>query len=110
MIVVVRVISTELDSLARRVVKFFKLGKNVHTARQAAPFGFDSNPIPKNMQAIFAETSVDGRPVIIGYLNLDQIVSEGESRMYSVDTDGNLKMYVTCKSDGTLLLLSLIHI
>lgn len=96
----VKVLSTAFDSVLRRITKFKWMGNDVQTAREAGPYGFDSNPI-RNMIAIYAPID-DGKSVIIGYINKNQLAQVGESRMYSTDADGDLKTYVLCKNNGVL--------
>jgi len=82
-----------------RSLKVFQFGAK--TADVAAPFGDDSAPL-ENMSAIFADTSNIGEPVIIGYLNKNQIATEGEKRIFSLDPDtGNISFAVHLRTDGT---------
>jgi hypothetical protein len=102
MIQLVKSISTEFDKLNRRVLKFFRFGNaDVQTAIQTAPYGIDANPI-KDMVAVYAETSEKGRPVIIGFLNKNQLADKGELRLYSTDSDGEVKFYTWLKKNGTM--------
>ncbi len=97
----VKVISTKIDNLNMRVVKFFRLGKSdVQEATEVSPFGIDSNPI-KDMIAVYASTGEKGDTVIIGYLNKKQIAAVGETRIYSTDANGNVKISIHLKNDGT---------
>jgi hypothetical protein len=96
-----KVISTRYDSLNRRIVKFLRFGRSdVQECQQAAPFGIDSNPV-KDMIAVYSPTAEDGKNVIIGYLNPNQLAEVGETRLFSTDSDGNLQFYVHLKNDGT---------
>ncbi len=98
----VKVISTEIDNLNRRVVKFLRMGKSdVQTSIEALPYGIDSNPI-KDMVAVYAPTGEKGKTVIIGYLNKNQIADIGEVRTYSTNEDGEEQFYTWLKNDGTL--------
>lgn len=98
----VKVISVELDSLQRRVVKVLRMGKgDIQTSDQVAPHGIDSYPV-KDMTAIYAQTEQKGETVIIGYLNKNMLAAIGETRMYSTDADGGLKTFVWLKNDGTI--------
>lgn len=102
MINLVKVISSAFDSVKRRIVKGYAMGtSDVRTAFEASPYGIDSNPIA-NMRAIYAETAVKGQPVIIGYVNKNQLADVGENRIYATDKDGNLKFYIWQKADGTV--------
>lgn len=97
----VTVISTKLDDVSRRLVKFTRLGKNdVQETEESAPFGFDSNPI-KDMVAVYSPTEQNGQPVIIGYINKNQLSAVGESRIYSTDAAGELSFFLHLKNDGT---------
>lgn len=98
----VKVISTELDNLTRRVVKYLRLGKSdVQTSLQSACFGIDSNPV-KDLVAIYGQTGEKGKTVIIGYLLKGQLTATGETRLYSTDADGALKTFIWLKNDGTI--------
>jgi hypothetical protein len=98
-----RVISTFFDDALSRVVKVYKSGKNVHSAKQAAPFGVDSNPIA-NMVAVHAATTVDGRPVIIGYVDKNLIADVGEIRIFSTNEDGDVETFIHLKNNGQIVL------
>ncbi len=97
-----KIISTEIDNLAQRVAKFLRFGLNdVQTAKQTAPYGMDSNPI-KGMIAIYGATSDKGKPVIIGYINKNQLADVGEARIFSTDANGALKTYIWLQNDGIM--------
>lgn len=85
----------------KRILKVTQFGTK--TAKECAPFGFDSQP-PQGMTAIYAETSNADESVIIGYINKNQLVGVGESRMYSVDGSGAVVAYVLCDSAGRISL------
>lgn len=97
---VVKTISTQIkDSI--RFIKFLRMGRSdVQESRQVAPYGTDSNPI-KDMVAIYAPTGEDGKTVVIGYVNKNQIADVGEHRIFSTNTNGDVQMYVHLKNDGT---------
>lgn len=98
----VKVISTEIDSLKRRVIKVLRFGKSdVQTAIECSPYGVDSNPI-KDMVAVYGETTEKGKVNIIGYINKNQKAGVGELRLFSTDSDGVEKFYTWLKSDGTI--------
>lgn len=98
------IISTSFDKLKRRLVKIRRFGNDdVQEPFQANNFGVDSNPI-KGMVAVYSSTSENGKNVIIGYLNKDQLADVGETRMFSTDSNGNLKTFVWLKNDGTMQL------
>jgi hypothetical protein len=101
---ITKTISTQLDSLKNRVVKVLRFGKtDIRTAKEAAPYGTDSNPI-KGMTAVYAQTSNKRDRVIVGYLNKNQLADVGEHRIFSTDSNGDLQFYVWLKSDGTMQL------
>lgn len=95
----VTIISTVVES-GLRIVKFFHLGKNVKTSVQAAPWGVDAHPV-KDAIAVYAETGVKGKAVIIGYLNVNALAAVGEHRLFSTDADGAVQFYIHLKNDGT---------
>ncbi len=98
----VTIISTEIDGLAQRVSKFLRFGLNdVQTAIQTAPYGMDSNPI-KDMIAIYGATSEKGKPVIIGYINKNQLADVGEARIFSTDENGVLQTFIWLQNDGIM--------
>lgn len=97
----ISVISTEVDNMQRRIVKFLRMGKkDIRTSLETSPYGVDSNPI-KGMIAIYGETGQNGQTVIVGYINKNQLSDVGEFRTYSTDADGTLKFYTWLKKDGT---------
>lgn len=100
--ILAKVISTEIVTLGRRVIKALLNGRSdVRTGREAVPYGVDSNPV-QGMIAIYAPTQVKGKAIIIGYLNNAQLSAIGEFRTYSTDSAGNLKTYTWLKNDGTM--------
>lgn len=87
--IISKTISTRLNN-ALRVIKVVCLGKlDVREANESMPFGLDSNPVA-GMQAIYGDTVSNGSPVIIGYINTNQVAGVGESRIYSTDESGNV--------------------
>jgi hypothetical protein len=98
----VKTISTEVDSLQRRVIKFLRFGKkDVQTSLQVAPHGIDSNPV-KDLIALYADTGEKGKTVLVGYLNKNVLAAVGETRLYSTDADGALQTFIWLKADGTM--------
>lgn len=83
----------------KRILKLFQFGAK--TAKVAAPFGDDSNPL-KDMTAILAETSENGEPVVLGYINKNQLAKEGEKRIFSLKSDGSLSSFIWLKNDETI--------
>ena len=63
---------------------------------ECAPFRFDSNPV-KDMTAVYADTSENGEPIIIGYINENQLADVGELRLYNSN-----KSYIWLKNDDTI--------
>jgi hypothetical protein len=98
----VKTISTEVDSLQRRITKFLRYGKtDVQTSQQVAPHGIDSNPV-KDMMAIYSQTEEKGKTVIVGYINRNVLAAVGENRLYSTDSSGELSTSIWLKADGTI--------
>lgn len=104
MVNIVKVISSEIDKLNRRVVKYLRLGKDdVQSSLTAAPYGVDANPI-KDMVAIYATSTSKEEKVIIGYINKNQLAEAGEHRIFSTDDNGVLQTFIWLKKDGNILL------
>ncbi|RDY57721.1 hypothetical protein [Flagellimonas nanhaiensis] len=82
-----------------RILKVLQYGPR--TAVEVSPFGVDSNPL-KDMTAVYSKTAEMGEPVILGYINKNQISKQGETRIYSLGSDGNLAFSVHLKTDGTI--------
>lgn len=98
----IKVLSSEIDSLSRRVVKFLRFGKDdVQTSLEVSPFGIDSNPV-KDLVALYSATEEHGRTVVVGYINKNQLSNTGEVRMYSTDTNGDVQTYTWLRNDGTI--------
>lgn len=94
-------ISSSVIEKGYRILKVLEFGPK--TADECAPFGDDSNPL-KGMSAVFAETSVEGEPVIIGYLNENQLAAAGEKRIYSLKEDGSVSSFIWLNNDGKIQL------
>jgi len=98
---IVKVISTRITSEIRQI-KFLRMGKSdVQETEQIAPHGIDSNPV-ENMIAIYSPTLQQGEPVILGYINKNQIADVGETRIFSTDEKGELKTFIHLLNDGTM--------
>ena len=85
----------------QRILKVLQYGPK--TANECGPFGLDSSPL-ENYTAIYAETANVGESLIIGYIQKKQLANPGESRLFSLDSNGVLKAEIFCKSDGTIIL------
>lgn len=83
----------------KRVITVLQFGAK--TAKEAAPFGFDSQP-PADFTAIYLETSNVGESVIVGYINKNQLSAVGEARAYAVDASGHVVSFIWAKNDGSL--------
>lgn len=98
----VKVLSTEFDNFQRRVIKFLRYGKSdIQTAQEITPFGIDSNPL-KDMIAVYGQTGENGKTVILGYVNKNQIAEIGETRIFSQTENGADSFYIHLKNDETL--------
>lgn len=97
-------ITRHLNSIiegGKRIIKVIRFGKkDVQTASESGPFGFDSSA-PEEMRAIYAQTSNKQKKVIIGFINKNQLASVGETRMFSIDSNGEVVMSLHLKNDGT---------
>ena len=97
-------LSTVLETVAGafRRIKVLRYGtKDVQTPLDAAPFGIDSNPIPK-VKAIYAQTEEDANPFVIGYVIQDKIAEIGECRLFSLMEDGSVSTFIHLRNDGTI--------
>ena len=83
----------------KRILKVLQFGTK--TAAESAPFGDDAAPL-KDMIAVFAETSNNSEPVVVGYINKNQIAGPGEKRIYSLKPDGLASADIYLKDDGTV--------
>lgn len=101
MIKLIKVISTRFYQ-SYFMTKFLGMGKDdVQETKTATPYGFDSNPI-KDIIGIQVQTTVNGENVVIGFIGKNGITEPGESRMFSTDDNGNLKIDLHVKKDGTI--------
>ncbi len=102
MISLVKIISTSIDNLNRRLPKFLRLGiKDIQTSLEVGPYGVDANPI-KDMIAVYIKTGEKGKTVIVGYINKRQLAAPGEHRIFSTNANGTLKAYAWLRADGSL--------
>jgi hypothetical protein len=100
----VKVLSTEIDQRARRIIKYLGFGRHdVRTSKQIGPYGTDAHPIP-GMRALYVKSAQNGEVLIVGYINRNALAAVGEHRIYSTDTDGVVKTYIHLKNDGVMLL------
>lgn len=101
MLNLVKIISTRIDQ-GKRLIKFLKMGINdVQEMNTVQPFGIDGNP-RKDMIALYAPTGEQGKAIIIGYINKNQVAAVGETRLYSTESDSDTeKFYIHLKNDGT---------
>jgi hypothetical protein len=102
MIQLVKIISTTIDSANRRLVKFFRFGKDdVQEVLSASCVGDDSPPI-ENLRGIYVQTSQVGTPVLVGYINDNQLAQPGEKRIFATDQNGNVMLHFYMNSDSTI--------
>lgn len=96
---------SKLDSAiiegGKRILKVFQYG--VKTASETLPFGVDSSPL-KGMTAVYGNTSNNGDTVILGYIQKEQLAEPGETRLFSLDSSGNLKAFIWLKNNGDIQL------
>lgn len=85
----------------KRVIKVLQFGAK--TAPVVSAFGDDAAPL-EGMTAIYAETTANSQPYIIGYINTDHLAELGEKRIYSKTAAGELAAFVWCKNTGDLQL------
>ena len=98
---IVKIISTKIDDRNRRLIKTLGFGNDdVQETQNVSSFGDDSNPV-RDLIAVYAPTTDIGNPVIIGYINQNQIAKVGEKRIFSTDSEGNVVFAIHLKNDGT---------
>lgn len=79
-------------------------GKNdVRNAYDVTPYGIDASPI-KGMTAVYANTENNGQPIVVGYINKNQIAKPGECRMFSTNDSGSFQAQVYALQDGNILI------
>lgn len=99
---ITKLISTQIKN-GLRFIKVLRSGKSdTREGYQVTPFGDDSNPVNyEGMRAIFCETEVKGKQIIIGYIHPNQLAAIGEKRIFSTDANGQVKFYIWLHSNGT---------
>lgn len=104
-------IAIYLSSLVRegrRRIKALVNGRSdVREPYESLPFGVDGVP-PEGWRALYAETSEQGRNVVIGYINQNQlsILNAGENHVYSTDASGeNIAAFIKFLNNGTMEVL-----
>lgn len=83
----------------KRILKMLGIGGDVFTAKEAMPFGWDSQPTA-NVSAVYCTTTNLGDRFVLGYVNNLQEAAAGESRHYAVDVSGAVVSYVWTKANG----------
>ena len=102
MISLAKTLSTAVDAYNTLIQKVQRFGKyDIQTAPVAAPYGIDSNAIA-DMVAIYADTSVKGQQVVIGYINTNAIAEVGGTRLFSTNDAGAEQFYVYLRASNNL--------
>ncbi len=102
MIWITTTLSTAADSLGRLIQKVRRLGKSdIQTAPVCAPYGIDSNAIA-DMIAVYADSSMKGDSVIIGYINKNALAEVGGLRLFSTNSAGAEQFYVYLRASNNL--------
>ena len=91
-------IRSSIIKAGKRILKVQQYGAK--TVKEVSSFGDDGNPV-ENLTAIYADTAENGEPVIIGYINKNQLAARGEKRLYSLDSNDAVSFYIWLKNDGT---------
>jgi len=100
---IVKVISSDINKSLQRIVKFLRMGlDDVQTANQLSSPGIDAAPIPDQIAA-YSTTTLKGKPVIIGYVQVDQEAEPGEINIYSQDASNGAELnYIFLTKEGTI--------
>lgn len=97
----INVISNEIREGFRRI-KLRRYGNgDVQTSYHVSPPGVDSAPI-KGMVAVYSKTNKRGKPVVLGYVNKSLLAQDGETRIFSIGSDGELSTFIWLRGDGTM--------
>ncbi|MCJ7802743.1 MAG: hypothetical protein MUP82_10350 [Candidatus Marinimicrobia bacterium] len=92
---------SRVKQATNKFVKILRFGKSdVQTSEQYAPAGIDSKPISDQL-AIQSTTSDKSETIILGYKITGSQTNEGETRIFSTDSDGNEVFSILLKNDGT---------
>lgn len=94
---ILKVTQTYFNDLKQRIIKGWNGKSDTRTAKQLAPFGIDSNPV-KDVPYIYIKTELDGKEVIVGFIQKDLLAEVGETRLFSTDANGNLQTYIWLKN------------
>src|SRR5574343_1254157 len=93
MVSLVKILSTEVDSMMRRIVKALRNGKSdTQTSFETGGFGIDGN-CPEGFVAVYAPSMIKGESVILGYINKNQMAEIGELRLFSTNTAGDTEKF-----------------
>lgn len=101
------IISKVISKVFQEGLKLIKVQakgrSDVRIGYEIAPFGFDGKA-PEGYRALICKTESAEDEVIIGYINLKQLESlgDGESRMFSVDANGEVSAFIIMRSDGNI--------
>lgn len=94
-----KIISTAIEK-GRLIIKILGLGNNdIQTVYNISTFGIDSRPI-KNMRGIYSNTKIKGKNILIGVIFDNITTDEGETKIYSLDSNGSEQFYILLKNDG----------
>lgn len=104
MIKLLKVTQSAYNDLRQLVVTVWNGKSDTRTAKLATPSGVDANPI-KNLTAVYAKTEMDGKEVLVGFINTQLLADVGELRLFATDSTGTLKGYTWLKNNGELHLL-----
>lgn len=94
---------------SKRFIQVMAMGPDdIRESYECMPFGIDSAPLD-GMVALYAETSNIEEPVIIGYINENQLAKMGELRLYSLDNNGVQSTFIHLKNNGTVEFMGNTH-
>ena len=83
-------------------IKIIRFGNNdILTANPVNNANVDSTPIDTGV-AIFAETSNNSEPIILGYINENNTADKGEITIYSQNSSGARMIELKIKNNGTI--------
>lgn len=99
--IISKIISTAIEK-GRLIVKILGSGsKDIKTVFQLSQFGIETRPI-KNYRCVYADTGVKGEKVLLGLILNNATINEGETKIYSVDSNGVEQIAIKMTNTGNI--------
>lgn len=99
--IISKIISTSIEK-SRLIIKILGSGsKDIKTVFALSQFGIESRPI-KNYRCVYADTGVKGEKVLLGLILNNASINEGETKIYSVDSNGVEQVAIKLTNTGNI--------